>query len=235
MQSKYVIKYKQYVSIIISMILVFVAGIAFQKFFEKRLKNKLVAFEQEQQLVIEQLNNRLSKINKQLLLVKDENRNLQINNQLLEKKLKHSQTESSDNQFKLEQTYSLEKDNLLQQIANLNKEKSELNSVIKELQVQIKNQKDNTYSLFQAGKLEMELANIEQQLSEYYETIHQKKSNLNKLKEKCGVLRIHNNFCKEYDYVLAQIPPMEQQVELLKMQREDLKQRINSYLSSSRL
>ena len=228
----------------INIFLIAVSFIALQQFFNKKLSIKLAAVEQEKQLFTEQFNNKLLKVNKQLMAVKEENRNLQTNNLALEKKSKEFQFVQNDTEYKmaalndqklqLEQAYDVEKNALLQKITTLSKNKIELESLIKELQLQIKNSKDNTYSLFQAGKLEVELSSVEQQLAEQHDNISQKKSNLNNLKDKCGRLRTNSISCKEHDAVSLSISMLEQQIEHLKTKREELKQRINFYISSAK-
>ena len=228
----------------INIFLMAISFIGFQQFFNKKLNTKIAFVEQEKQLFTEQFNNKLLKINKQLAAIKEENRNLQVTNKSLETKSKELQFVQSDIENKvlaineqksqLEQAYDLEKNTLLQKIIALNKSNRELEDLIKELQLQIKNSKDNSYSLFQAGKLEVELSNLEQQLSEQQENILQKKSNLNTLKEKCGRFKTNTNACKEYDVVASNIPALEQQIEQLKVKKEELKQRINFYLSSAK-
>ncbi|MGD0465827.1 MAG: hypothetical protein ABSA84_03960 [Gammaproteobacteria bacterium] len=228
----------------INILLVSISCICLQQFFNKKLNVKIAAVEQEQQVFMEQFNNKLLKVNKQLMAVKEENRNLQTINQVLEKKSKEFQFAQNDTEYKisalndqklqLEEAYDLEKKAFLHKITALNKNKTELEELIKELQLQIKNSKDNSYSLFQAGKLEVELSNVEQQLSEQYESISQKKSNLNNLKDKCGKLRTNSSYCKEHDTISLNVATLEQQIEHLKAKREDLKQRINFYLSSAK-
>lgn len=214
------------------------------RFFSNKLNNKMQSLQQEQQISIEQLNNKLNKTNKQLNLTKEENKYLQSINQSLEKQLKDLQLLKQDTEYEimqlknhtlnLTQDHGTEKNNLLQKINLLNKNNTELQELIKELKLQIKSHKDNTYNLFQAGKLEVELSNVEQQLSEQYENMLHKKSTLNYLKDKCGTLRTNHNFCKEYDASLDNIGFLEQQIMLLTAKRDDLKQRINAYLASSK-
>lgn len=228
----------------ISGVFIIASFIVMQHVFNKKINNKMELFEQEQQILIEQLNNKLLKSNKQLNVTKEENKNLHMINQSLEKKLKELQITKQDIEKEIvvlkEQNSVLikssddEKNDFLQKINHLNKNKSDLEDLIKELQLQIKNHKDNTYSLFQAGKLEVELSSVEQQLSEQYDIINQKKNNLNYLKNKCGVLRTNSSFCQEYDNVVESVSVLEQHIILLKTKREDLKHRINSYLAASK-
>lgn len=235
---------RRFFIIIILLSILIVGYFSIHRFFNSKLNHKLRSLQQEQQISIEQLNNKLAKTNKQLNLTKEENKHLQSVNQSLEKKIKDLQLAKQDTEYEimqlknhtlaLTQEYGSEKNNLLQKINALNKNNSDSQELIKELQLQIKNHKDNTYSLFQAGKLEVELSNVEKKLSEQYENILQRKSNLNYLKDKCGTLRTNNSFCKEYDTTLDNIVFLEQQIALLTSKRDDLKQRINAYLVSSK-
>lgn len=236
---------KYIATIILFFSIILIAGyFVVHRLFNNKLNNKIQSFQQEQQISTEQLNNKLIKTNKQLNLTKEENKYLQSINQSLEKQLKELQLIKQDTEYEimqlknhtlaLTQDHGTEKNNLLQKINLLNKNNSDLQELIKELQLQIKNHKDNTYSLFQAGKLEVELSNVDKQLSEQYENMLHKKSTLNYLKDKCGSLRTNNNFCKEYDAALENISFLEQQIMLLTSKRDDLKQRINAYLASSK-
>ncbi len=230
--------------IIISIVIIVVSFIAFQQFFSKNLTMKTAIFQEEQQLLTEQFNKKLAKLTKNFNFVKEENRSLQELNHTLEKKLEELEytkeninyqlTDFNNKIAGLEGTYNSEKNVLQQKIAMLKKDNVELQELIKELQQQIKNHKDNSYSLFQAGKLEVELSKIEQQILEQYDNILQKKNNLEKLKEKCGTLRMNTNFCKEYDAGMIHLTTLEKQMEHLQNKREDLKQRINTYLSSAK-
>ena len=101
------------------------------------------------------------------------------------------------------------------------------------MQQQLKSSKTNSYGLFQAGKLEVELSSLDQKLAEHYDNLSTKKNDLVTLKEKCGVFRNNTKFCDEYDIVLNNIDTLEKQIEYMQEQRLDLKQRINIYLSSS--
>ncbi len=224
-------------------VLVIITGIVLQQFFSKRLDFNAASSEQEQQLITDQFNNQLLKLNKQLSAFKDENRHLKNANQELEKKLEesryveheiHSKIDKlSVQKSQLEKTYHFENNTLQQKITILNKENLELQALISELQQQIKNHKINSYGLFQAGKLEVELSNLDQQLVEQYDNVAQKKSGVSTLKDKCGKLRTNGKFCKEYDASVNSIIVLEKQLEHLHNKRDDLKQRINTYLSSS--
>lgn len=229
--------------IIVGIVCFILAGASLQQLFMKKINFKVAVCEQEQELFTEQFNSKLSKLNKQLTIAKDDNRNLKNANQELEQKLEEFQRKQHDTLHKLEkikeQKLQLEKkyrsdnNSLQQQLKNLNKDYAELHALVKELQQQIKNYKMNSYGLFQAGKLEMELSNVEQQLVEQYENIAQKKNGIGLLQAKCGKLRMNSKFCKEYDAALSSTNLLEKQLEHLQNKREDLKQRINIYLSSS--
>ena len=80
----------------ISGLFIIASFIVMQHVFNKKINNKMELFEQEQQILIEQLNNKLLKSNKQLNVTKEENRNLQMINQSLEKKLKELQITKQD-------------------------------------------------------------------------------------------------------------------------------------------
>jgi chromosome segregation ATPase len=224
---------KKSVIILFSLIIIVISFIVIYQLFNNKFSNKIAYLEEEQQVLVEQLNNKLVKSNKYLTVIKEENKNLQLLNQALEQKIKELQLLKEDTEYKI---IALNDKNieLEQSYNNLIKDKSDLEALHKELQLQIKNHKDNTYSLFQAGKLEVELSSVEQQLSEQYDNIAKKKNNLSYLKNKCGTLRINSVFCKEYDITLENIVMLEQQTEHLKIKREDLKQRINAYLASAK-
>lgn len=212
-------------------------------FFVNGLHFKIATCEQENESLTEQFANKSEKLNKQFVMIKDENRNIKIYNQDLQQKLEQFKYVEHDirkkldkikeQKVQLEKTYSSENNSLQHQLKNLHKENIELHALIKELQLQIKNYKVNSYGLFQAGKLEVELSDLDQQLVEQYEHINQKKNNIGILKDKCGKLRINSKFCKEYDSSVNTITLLEKQLEHLQNKREDLKQRINVYLSSS--
>jgi hypothetical protein len=78
---------------------------------------------------------------------------------------------------------------------------NKINKIIAQLQQQIKNYKFNSYSLFQAGKLELELSNLDQKLIEYYDNITQKKSQIFSLKDKCGKL-VEGNIDKYFAFTM---------------------------------
>ena len=229
--------------IIVGVVFFIISGVGLQQLFMKRINFKVASCEKEQELFTEQFNDKLSKLNKQLMIVKDENKHLKNVNQELEQKLEEFRYIEHDIRSKLdkiieqkahlEKTYHSENNSLQQQLKNSSKENAELHALISELQLQIKNYKVNSYGLFQAGKLEVELSNLDQQLVEQYENIAQKKNGISVLKDKCGKLRINSKFCKEYDTSLNNINLLEKQLEHLQNKREDLKQRINVYLSSS--
>lgn len=231
-------------SLIISGVCLFIAAIVLlDHFFVNKLNIKLASCEQEQELLTETFNNKLDKLNKQVAFLKEENRNIKIYNQDLESKLeelKYTQYNISQQldqisklKSDLEKNHVSEANSLQRKVSSLRKENSDLHALIKELQLQIQNYKVNSYGLFQAGKLEIELSNLEQQLNEQYENINQKKSSMIHLKDKCGTLRTNSRFCKEYDIALNSVELLEKQLEHLQGKREDLKSRINIYLSSS--
>ncbi|MGI9214198.1 MAG: hypothetical protein ACR2HS_00585, partial [Gammaproteobacteria bacterium] len=75
--------------------------------------------------------------------------------------------------------------------------------------------------------------NLDQKIIEYYDNINQKKNKMIGLKDKCGKLNTNTKFCEEYDFHADTIKALQQQIDHLQEERDDLKQRINIYLSSS--
>ncbi len=230
-------------SIISWILLVIVVGVIGQQLFVNKLDFKVSSCEKEKELLIEQFNHKLTKLNKQLVAIKDENLHIKSFNQELENQLEEFRNKEYNivkkldkikaQKTQLENTYIVENNFLQNKLKTLNVENSTLQDLIKELQLQIKNYKINSYGLFQAGKLEVELSNLDQQLMEQYENIAQKKAGIEVLKNKCGKLRSNSKFCKEYDAVVNSIALLEKHLEHAQHKREDLKQRINVYLSSS--
>lgn len=214
-----------------------------QKFLVKSVDVKVAICEREQQTLAEKINNKVIKINKQYTIVKDENRSLKAavqdlsknveNLKIIENDLNEQLRQLKAEKSNLEKNYTTEHLDLQKKVEGLTEENTELNRIITQLQQQIKNYKFNSYSLFQAGKLELELSNLDQKLIEYYDNINQKKNKMLSLKDKCGKLRTNIKFCEEYDFYADTIKVLQQQVEHIQEERDDLKQRINVYLSAS--
>lgn len=217
--------------------------IGIQKFFVNTLDHKVAGYEQEQQFFSDECNSKLSKLNKKLALLNNENRSSKASEQELSGKLAEAKSETAGLKEQLNnlQNQKLESDNshnieinaLKKKLNDLTTDNQSLTNLITQLQQQLKNSKTNSYGLFQAGKLEVELSSLDQKLAEHYDNLSTKKNDLVTLKEKCGVFRNNTKFCDEYDIVLNNIDTLEKQIEYMQEQRLDLKQRINIYLSSS--
>lgn len=228
---------------IITIIFIGIIGFVIQKFLVQSVDFKVAICETEQQAITEKINNKVTKLNKKYTIIKDENRSLKASTQELSRKVEDLKYIENDlnqqlkqleaEKLNLEKTYVTENVNLKKKVETLNQENAELNRIITQLQQQIKNYKFNSYSLFQAGKLELELSNLDQKIIEYYDNINQKKNKMIGLKDKCGKLSTNTKFCDEYDFHADTIKVLQQQIDHLQEERDDLKQRINIYLSSS--
>jgi chromosome segregation ATPase len=229
--------------IVISMIVVMLAAIAWQQVLINNTNHKLISYEQDQQLLQEEHRIKILSLNKQLTMAQNEAKHLMSTNLDLSEKLdqfKYVEHDIQEQLYKLknqkaqlEKNYQKENELLHNKLAMANKKNSEHEKLLSELKQQVKNYKVNSYGLFQAGKLEVELAKLEQQIVEYYDNVTQKKSNITVLKDKCGKLRTNSKMCQEYDSSVETISILEKQLEHLQNKREDLKQRIHVYLSSS--
>lgn len=233
---------KQWI-LLITIIILGIIGLVVRKFLVTTVDFKVAICEKEQQALTEQFNAKIIKINKKYSIAQGEIRSLKASIQellqkvedlrFIEKDLNVQLTQLQNEKLNLEKTYNSNNLKLQKKNESLTQENAELNRIINQLQQQIKNYKFNSYSLFQAGKLELELSTLDQKLIEYYDNITQKKSKMLALKDKCGKLKTNTKFCEEYDFYVDNINGLQQQIESLQEERDDLKRRINVYLSTT--
>lgn len=90
--------------------------------------------------------------------------------------------------------------------------------------------KKSSYNLFQAGKLELELSELEQQITDKHEKYLLLKRTIGELKPKCGKVIKNLRYCSQMEVAQQSVEGLDKQLEYLRGKRDDLHERIQGYL-----